>query len=135
MVTWPDTLRPEWETTDSPVSAGPDVVVVGPLGVMGLGPPPGVDVVPEGVVPPGPPGPPPDCTTIVPVMAALCRSHWNEYVPGMVKVQLPAQPGPVGMWGKGGTEPLGGPCVWVQEGVAGALVKSTLCMVGIVLLG
>jgi hypothetical protein len=75
MVTAPDTRRPEWETTDSPVSAGP--VVVGPFGAIGLGDAPGVDVVPEGIVPPGPPEPPEpaDCTTIVPDMLDPCTSQ------------------------------------------------------------
>jgi hypothetical protein len=83
-----------------------------------------VDVGPVDVVVPGPL----DCTTTVPVML-VCRSQWNEYVPGVVNMQLPAQPGPVGLCGSGGTDPLDGPCVWLQAGVAGPLLKSTLCMV------
>jgi hypothetical protein len=93
---------------------------------VGVGP---VDVPPGGVVPGEVVVPElPDCTTTVPVML-VCRSQWNEYVPGVLNVQVPAQPGPVGLCGRGGTEPLEAPCVWLQAGVAGPLLKSTLCVV------
>jgi hypothetical protein len=65
-----------------------------------------VVVVPV-VVPPGP------STTTVPVMNGW-RSQWNVYVPGVLNVQVPVQPGEVGWLGSGGTAPDDVPAVWVQ---------------------
>jgi hypothetical protein len=62
-------------------------------------------------------------TTIVPVMN-VCLSQWNAYVPGVLNVQLPDQPGAVAAAGIGGawSAPL-----TVQEVGCGPLPKSTLC--------
>jgi hypothetical protein len=70
----------------------------------------------------------PDPTTIVPVMK-VCRSQWKVYVPGVLNVQLPLQPGLSGLWGSGGTAPVLCPAVCVHELGAGPVPKSALCMV------
>jgi hypothetical protein len=67
---------------------------------------------------------PPEPTTIVPVMKK-CASQWNVYVPGVLNVQLPVQPGPVALCGSGGTAPELAPAVWVHE-LGAAESKSAL---------
>jgi hypothetical protein len=55
-----------------------------------------------------------------------CRSQWNVYVPGVLNVHEPLQPGGVGECGTGGTGPLPAPAVCVQPLGGSPLPKSAL---------